>query len=410
VGEKSDAYRVIDLFSVIEAAVLHEKLCTLPAKLVLPDESLPLRDVLMAEGILGELDVGSDHAQVASVITSSLGRVPSPVRVAGSGDMIGLPIEFERIRPWIEDFLREDPSGVVADTKARLKRWPGRDVSDRDVVFYLPPNMFDSLDTGDFGGNAGEILRQNSFDDFGRQLIGWIEYHGSGAYEYCTSILRDMYYIIVAEIKGIPYWPQSTRVEFARRFPNFFEQNTRTRLYSKLAGGLKEDVKEVQRVLGERVFYIPPLSALVLDRSDRPSDVPKNILKVRKEFSTLRVDMDELDREMSGARTFGEIKKVSRKIESLSNKIEEKYKNRNNILIEKTIRLIPEIGKAAVATADPTKYGSALLSQPVEWLVDAIRNRPISKFFDLRQKVDTIYSYESLVSKLYPTVRFNRSR
>ena len=63
-------------------------------------------------------------------------------------------------------------------------------------------------------------LRQDSPEDCASSLVGWIEYRYCGAYEDCTSILRVMYYVLVAERSELPHWPQSTRRRFTSKFPN----------------------------------------------------------------------------------------------------------------------------------------------------------------------------------------------
>lgn len=103
----SDKLRIADLFSLIEALVLHEKLFTLPASLSSDAPDLRLRSRLVSAGVLEPLDTATSHPELAKLVLNGIARTPNPVRVAGSSDDIGKPIDFSgRIQKEIELFLR----------------------------------------------------------------------------------------------------------------------------------------------------------------------------------------------------------------------------------------------------------------------------------------------------------------
>lgn len=93
--DTSTALRLLDLFSTIEATVLYDRLCTLPARLDLVGESLELRDQLIAADVMCELDLSGDHERLARLIIEGLGQVKNPVEVAGSASQMGQPIDYE---------------------------------------------------------------------------------------------------------------------------------------------------------------------------------------------------------------------------------------------------------------------------------------------------------------------------
>jgi hypothetical protein len=228
-----------------------------------------------------------------------------------------------------------------------------------------------------------------------------MDYAHSGAYEYCTSILRDMYYIYAAEYKRVPYWPQTTRIEFAKNFPNYLERGVRSKLYHRLATELGTAVRNIEEVFGEKIMFIPPFSAIVLDRCKSVSEVPEAILEIRKDFMWLREDMKNLENEMQEAKSFRKMQKVANKQKKLSEAIAGQFGRSNYINIEKGIKFIPELMKPALSPMDPTKYSAMLLLQPIEWIMEAVRNRPVAYFFELKAKVDSISGYSGLVRKLF---------
>lgn len=371
--EPGIAFRLLDLFSAIEATVLYDRLCTLPARLTLSGERLELRDQLIATGVLFELDLAEDHERIAQLIVEGLAQINNPV-VFERGKT--RPIDYDgSVRASIETFF--EANGY--------------------------PNIFDGNRFSLHGGNCTEILEAQNFNQFGRHLIRWIDYFYSGSYEFCTSVLRDMYYIYAAECRQLAYWPETTRVEFARKFPNFMERGARTKLYSKFAKELGASLRQVRDVFDKSIMFIPPFSALVLDRSESIRDIPDQILKIRHEFMWLRHDMQALDTEMREADTFGKMQQVARKQKRLSDIIGEQFAKKDSVWIDRGLKYIPELVGPALSPGDPSKYGSALLLQPVEWLIDAFRRRPVAMFFDAKKKVESIHDYQSLVSRVFKT-------
>ena len=69
---RKDQMRMFDLFSLIEAAILHERLYTLPFR---PPRDLPdlsLRNDLLSGGVLHELNPQRDYPRIAKSIQHSL--------------------------------------------------------------------------------------------------------------------------------------------------------------------------------------------------------------------------------------------------------------------------------------------------------------------------------------------------
>jgi hypothetical protein len=394
-------FRLLDLFSTIEATVLYEHLCTLPAKLNVSGEQLALRDQLIAADVVFELDLAEDHERIARLIVEGLAQIKNPVAHAGSAD--GQPIDYAaRVLSEILNFFNSDTDGLVQQSITAFKeRNPNRPLTIDDMQHLLPPNIYDSVDRSASGGGGGEIFEASNFSEFGRTLMGWVDYHSSGAYEFCTSVLRDMYYIYAAECKQLPYWPQTTRVEFARNFPNYMEKGARTKLYSKFANDLEASVQQIREIFDRDIMFIPPFSALVLERSNFAQDIPDQILRIRHEFMWLRHDMQALDNEMREADTFGKMQRVAKKQKRLSETIAEQFGRKDSVWVERGLKYIPELAKPALSPSDPTKYGVALLLQPIEWLIDALRRRPVAMFFDAKRKVESISGYQSLVSKVF---------
>ncbi len=183
--EGTEAWRLYDLMSLIEAVTLHENIFTLPARLSSDVDDLELRKALIRSEVLIELDTKPFHKAVGNAIVRSLEQVKDPVRVIGMTKDSSESIAFEgETKSEVQDFLLLS-SQVKSDSQTTSPEFKplATGLSLNDSYDYYGPNR-----------SSHDILSASSFQKMGKSLIGWIESNGSGAYDHCTSILRDMYY------------------------------------------------------------------------------------------------------------------------------------------------------------------------------------------------------------------------
>jgi hypothetical protein len=378
--------RVTDMCSVIEAIILHDTLYTLPCSMTSDTEDLVLRQQLIADGTLVELDTSSFHSRIGQLILENLNQIQNPVTVAGS---MGSPIDFSaRIKPEIEAFL-----GLTAK---------GRDATafESNGAKKREASLTDSYEYAVQGG-VKDALRAGSYVEFGRALIGWIEYSYSGAYEGCTSLLRDMYYILTSEFLQIPYWPQANRMQFAKDFPNYWDHDLRVALHKKLAEGLQSTIREIEAEFQEQTVFTPPFSALALERCKEREELIIRILELRQEYAGLRKGLRQLESQRRAAHTLRERKHFSDLRKQLLEDVAQSSRERTTLKLETVFRYIPELVKVAGAPTDPTKYSANLFLQPIEWITNWWRQRPISLLFDTRNRIMEMQAYERLLSRLF---------
>jgi len=89
-----------------------------------------------------------------------------------------------------------------------------------------------------------------------------------------------------------------------------------TDLYGRLARQFELDAQLAFRDLGLRRLPIPPLGALLLERCQRPADIPRTIVELRNEFADLRGALSQLEDRLSEAKTLREKLDVRREVEA----------------------------------------------------------------------------------------------
>lgn len=366
--ERWNVCRVLDLMSVCELFVLYDTVYTLPGKLSFDAGSLSLRSRLLAEGALKELDTSAFHDHIAKAIVGGLAPISEIQRELNS---FGYPVRSKTRA--IENFLLVggyEPPLLDAD-------WRGRDFE------YTPIEDAESFE---------EMTRRFRQSEF---LI-------TGGYEYCTSILRDMYYICASEQVGLPYWPQFNRLEFARKFPNYWDSfSLRERIYSRLASALSSTVSDVYEDSCYEVAYIPPFSALVLDKCSSPQTFADALLEVRGDYSKLRRQLAALEISRMNSTSLIERRRIRRQQKDLLELAAQSFDKPATVSLEAIIRYIPDVIEAAVSPLNPTKYTEDLLLKPLSWITTWWKQRPISMVFRAANRIAEIERYENLLLKMF---------
>lgn len=313
---------ITDLFSVIDSVVLHDRLYTLPCRHDADTHGLDLREALVQDGILVELDtaLSRKYREPDYWWYSTRHRTRHRRRLAN----------------WNSNRLRQESAqGTRSISQRRVgTRVVWRSGSDKMLG---PMKLTDTFEYPVSGGVAA-VLKTTRFDDLARQLVGWMDYSSSGAYEACTTVLRDMYYIYAAEVFNLPYWPQSTRIDFAKAFPNYFDKGIRTELYGKLAQGFSSTLNDIEEVFGKYSSTVPPFAALALSRVTNREELTIRILELRQEYASLRENLTAIEAARLHARTLHEKKEWLERRQKLLDEASRIFSQPHTLSFESVVR------------------------------------------------------------------------
>lgn len=362
-----DAFRACDLISLIDSAVLHERIFYLPASLPTDIAELELRNRLVESGVLALLPSGDDHNAVGKALLGALSTVEGLRRV---DDDTALP--FDSVRPKLMDELR-----LTAN-------------KDRSKPSHLDPGHEDE--------GLVEVAAE-SFDEAARQLIGWLDYGSSGAYEGGINSLRNMYYIFASEHYALPYLPSMQVGVVQRRFPNYFQPSVRERLYQQLASALGATVDAIAEEFDGPIVFVPPFSALVLNRAATPAEIPSETLALRAEYSNFRRKMCEMERGRLEARSLNDRMKALRQIEQLGKAVVRPFDQPSQVKLEPALRYIPDAIELATNPTNPAGWARVLLGLPTEALLSWYRRRPVAKLIRAGRAVGALHNYDRLLTK-----------
>jgi hypothetical protein len=364
--------------TLIEAAVLHEQIFFLRASL--PDDlgQLELRNRLLAQGALAPLPKRDDHDLIGKALVAALSTTQGLAVVAGSREVIGKPLLFEYFSGRLEEELQLRSLEDVGAGSTRLNEG-------YDIALYA----------------SGPAVAYNaeSFDDAARELIGWMEYRYSGAYEASMASFRAMYYVFASEHHGLPYLPSFSVEKLARDFPNYFGGSVRRKLYARLASALRAAVDAVARDFESELVFVPPFSALVLDRAATPAQIPRETLALREEYSNFRAKMRELEHDRAEAETLNARLKATHQIEELCKEVARPFDQPSRMRVEASLRYIPQAAELAANPTNPVGWARLLLEKPADALISWYRRRPVTKLVQTAKAIGSLRQYDRLLAK-----------
>jgi len=368
----SDVLRVRDLMSLIDSAVLHERIFYLPARL--PDyvDWLSLRNSLVKCGALAPIPRADDHEAIGHALVASLGTAEGLHRHGERS-----PLAFEDIKWRLIGGL-----GLATATDER-----------RYGVFrrgeqWEPLEYF-----------TGVAVSAKSFDEAAQDLIEWLDYARSGAYEPSVQSLRAMYYLFASEHYGLPYLASANTGELGRNFPNYFQPSVREKLYQQLASALRGTVETIAQEFDGHIVFVPPFSALVLYRAATREGIPTETLALREEYSDFRKKISELERDRLEARSLNDRLKVLRQIERLGKEVVRPFDQPSQMKLQPALRYVPDALELVTNPTNPAKWTKVLLGWPASMLISWYRRRPVSKLVRTAKAIGALPDYERLLTK-----------
>jgi len=382
-----NAVSIFDLMMLIESSILYDQIYYLPGNLAASHEELNLRTILADEGILKEAPKKDDHNLIGRSLVASLGT---------AGDFRSH--ESDHLMQALRIYAEDDSNRVVGDHSSRRMNLDANFSATGDKEFGI--NGSGTIGINGFGSDSfGRIEDGRSFDEAARSLIYFLENAGTGEVEGSTSALRVMYYIFASEHYKIPFIAPVAARKMQQRFPNYFKPSARTQIYEAIASALKATVSTVMREFEDSVVYIPPFSALVLDRAAAPEGIPSEIFALRAEYSEFRRRMHDLECARVEARSLNERISILSQIQDLGREVARPFEQTSRMKFDTALRYIPSTIDLAANPTSPTQWAKTLLTMPVDALVNWYRRRPVAKLVSDTRTIGEMSDYGALLAK-----------
>ena len=375
------ATRVYDLLCLIDAIVLHDQIYCLPGQLSDDVKELELRESLLRSEVVCEVPDSYDFSAVGKALLGAFAQTAGykiKYDAYEAGHAAGEPISFTDHKRAVASMLGiDDPQGIPSDL---FRGFEGAAIK-RLIIQEVASTYADS------------------FTDAAHEVIALIRSGATGADQCAGSDLRAMFYVLAAEHLGIPYWPSAYLQGMADQFPNYFTRSVRAKIYERLALTLRSSVDAVAEEFESATLFVPPFSAIVLDRAKSPEAIPAELMTLRQEYAGFRTEMVELERARATAMSISERLKIMRKIARLCREVSKPFDNPSPLSVESTLKCVPDIVALAANPSESTTWVNAFLQRPALWLVSWYQRRPVRKIIRTAEQVASLSSYGDLVAR-----------
>lgn len=306
--------------------------------------------------------------------------------------------------------LSEFRPNVSRNTLARVISQLPEEVADRLIIagVHEPPGSavhrgYDVLDdqvVGPVGAITGFDYRA-TLDDLSAQLDSMVTFPSMrpdrNVKEY---ILRSNGYLIVAAANGLDYFPDFDRMPFVASLSRGLYHSMSVRVYERVAQALDTRFDGRDQFLSEWTLDaqlpIPPITALVLNRSSSLEQIPERLLETRDEFATYRARFRDFKAEIQSAETLKERRALEKKFRALLT--EASGPDAELITTSEVLNLAE---KSIQAGANPLTASSDLLRQPMEVIRRWWLRRPLAVLFRLDSKLPKLVEYRDMVERLW---------
>jgi hypothetical protein len=218
-----------------------------------------------------------------------------------------------------------------------------------------------------------------------------------------TRLLRSNGYLVVAALNGMDYYPDFDRAPFVTAALKLLYRSLPRQLYERVAESLGADALGREQLVHEwtldATLPIPPVTAIVLQRSQSRDEIPARLFEVRAEFARYRQHFRTFRGELQAADTLKERRRLHTRYEALL--AAASGPDAEIVSATEVINFAEKLVRVGVAPTMPTSYSSSLVTQPAEWLRRWWRRRPLAILFRLDGKLPRLSEYARLIERLW---------
>ena len=370
---------LFDLSALIEAVALHEHLLFLGTSSQFDLSSLPLGQLLAAEGIIQ-------------------GFVP-PVSVQEVQDdifrLFGIPDAYDKVStnplftrsaaasvlPYYGDYDFFSPNHI-ATMNAEL-----------DLAGKLPP----------FGRSLtpGETLAQ-TLPHYCFSLVEM--WAGSNAWARRPAqafLVRTLVYWLVTDRLKIPFYPDVSRIPIVTHITHHLQASLAQEAAPFIAQAFYLTPQELESSIHPFEFPIPPLTALVLERAGSLQEVGPALLDVRRQFQGLRAQIGEYQLAISSAKTLQDLDTARQALRNAAIHLAKAYPQPDRGRIQEITNYYQRAlyGNRSLS---PLSYKDEVLFKPPEWLRQWWVKRNAIYICDISQELESLDELACQARRLFP--------
>lgn len=423
----SNVERLLHLSMLLDALALHEHLYVLKAELPLDWQSLQLRQLLIEQRVVRELDAIPHFNQISQDFSNFFTKffeglfIPPPGFFSPRESSLSYRRRVAhnaRTQEWVEK-KRRLADDIVSAVESFLTGKQGSSLPEdpelTDIYFMAQflareregrgyTYQETSLKPRDYvygiSGSKRTELLSSPFPVLATEMLESLEGFSSGSGVRGVSLLRTFVYWRISEHARISFYPSCRRAPQVDLFTDHLRQAIAHKVYKRVARAFKDTIETVFADETQLPLFLPPTMTIFLDHYRSTNDLSETLERFRNEFAPLRKTLQNWENKMRRAETLSERLNAKENISQALKALETRYALRSDSALEAVVSFAPEVFKPLANPWDPSKYSKELLSKPLSWIRTWWNSRPLRQVFRLRKRLQNIVEYENLANRV----------
>lgn len=378
----SNTERLFNLSLLLDGLALHNQLYVLKAELPLDAESLQLRKLLLEKGIVKEIETAPYLPDIRHDFDVYFSQLPLSKHPAG----LSREMTAKQIKQLVDEFV----GGSVLSARMLESESQKKSVLDALVSMYEGTEEHWQI------GNDWLNL---PFLTLGEFMLDRVHLYSSGMISG-ISLLRTFVYWRLSEHIKIPLYSSSRRLPLLSALTEHIQLHSSERIYQAIADVFKEDIDMIREDDAAIPFVPPPSLSVFLTMYRSSHNLSKTIDDFRGEFAGVRQEFCTLAEQRMKARTMQERLDFAHRLNDIVQLVQRHYRRQDPSWLAASLSFAPDVLNPLSNPLDPSKYSTALLAKPIEWIRSWWKRRPLQHVFHLRERLYQLAVDERLASEM----------
>jgi len=381
--------QLIEFCNLAECVVLNDNILSIPGKL--PD------DVAGSPLIKGLIDGGVLQALVSDEFaTNAVVQARRILGCIGNNRVYSEAIDYR----YLEDGEEFNQTGIWKVPKA--------DDRLRERNFQLLLNSLEYVPNADkLNLGATSFFGQRSFSQHGPESISAyldafrqdLDWNVSPNPDYVVHQIRNVVYWSSAEHFAVSYSPDVFRVDWVRSWLSRWKSSLSEQIYAIVANAFRCQADEVRRDDDEVAIALPPIPAIIAQRSKSQHDVIETLFDLRHDFESFRQSLKSLEEERRRARSIAERRVAMERIKRLFASLDKLSGRPQPAKLSTAFGYGGKLLEVAKDPLNPKAYVS-LAEKGADWIQDWWNARPALRLLFMKRRLENLSEYWELSKML----------
>ena len=224
-------------------------------------------------------------------------------------------------------------------------------------------------------------------------------------------LIQDIAFSETARMKYIPHtYEMKDFHKFIESIKKQIYEPLLDSIYGKLSESLKSQFVELKNYTRSEEIFIPPISAIILNRASNLDEIPEVALETRKKFTKIRLTLMEYEDSLRDTSISLEKRlKILSDVKLINQELSKPYEYLDSVYLTEWSDAWALFDFLLDGEVSLAKITGKLLGKPLANTIKKLRLHNVAYLFNMRRKVYSIAGHNNLIKKHIPNASINRA-